>query len=214
MILRHDNARQRKATWRGVKVDPAGRLSLIVAAVMCVLAPIAGIVANSVMTSMWEGSWDYDPFVVSGMSITIAVIFPILAFVITARAWRYHNSGAGNVQDQLVAIDRGWLTYSFRVVGDIHTQMRNVIVARLAAGETSVRVDPQTGLIRLEGAVWRYLDLDISHPGTRVVLADGTQLAPTDGAVPPVDQLERIGAFSIPDSFEPDLYQTILANFA
>ena len=74
--------------------------------------------------------------------------------------------------------------------------------------------DPQTGLIRLEGAVWRYLDLDISHPGTRVVLADGTQLAPTDGAVPPVDQLERIGAFSIPDSFEPDLYQTILANFA
>lgn len=214
MVLTFDGGRQRSATWRGMKGDPAGRTGIVAAVALCVGAPIAASICGAALSAAWGDSWDYDGGVVLAVAVTVAVMFLIAGFVVFRLAWRNHSSGNGLRRDQLLAVDRGWLTYSFRVTGDVHVGMRTVIVIQLAPPLTTVTLEADRGRVRFDGNVWRYLDLDISNPGTNLFLVDGTQLMPTFGAVPPVDQLEKISGFFIPDSFVPDLYQTALSNFA
>lgn len=143
----------------------------------------------------------------------------------------FYSDGVGILRKADINITGPWLTYvSFSLPnGDyndiqINTHERHVDVAYLADGQTTATRD-QFGRIVLSGALWWYIDEDITHP-CRVmkvpaahdsrpvrerdgrigyVISGWRHLPYNNGAMPPVTEMARSATLVIPDIFVPDI---------
>jgi hypothetical protein len=212
MVLTINNAKKHKAVWRAWRLNGQMKRDLLIVGALLAFIPIACVLGGVISQSSAIPAADRSAFLGMAIGGSCALVCVGAAVALFAYGYRYHSAGLGLRCDQNVVIESGWLIYSFRVAGDWHVTARNVIVVRLEYPGTTASYD-RLGCVALSGNVWRFVDLDAAHPFTMMKRVDGSPIDSAAGRIPPVEQLEYIRSFSIPDAFMPELMEAIQIHY-